>query len=156
MKPKMILWGIVVVLVVVVGALVLKPAGGIANVDEAGVTAAANQGATVVDVRTPGEFQLGHIPGAVNVPVDQLQAQAQTWDKNATYVVYCATGQRSAIAVDLMKSMGFTSIKHFNAGMQAWTGQVEKGAAAGGEGATGGAKVETSGKPVMIEFFTDS
>ena len=43
-------------------------------------------------MRSQGEYDLGHIPGAVNVPVDTLQTAAANWDRNATYVVYCATG----------------------------------------------------------------
>lgn len=152
LNAKTVLWIVVGALVAVVLFLALRPSGGgISNVDAAGVQKAVDQGAQVIDVRTPGEFQLGHVPGAVNVPVDQIQAQAASFDKGKTYVVYCATGQRSQIAVDLMKTMGFTSIRHFNAGMQAWTGEVEKGGVS-----TTGARIPTSGKPVMVEFFTDS
>lgn len=152
MKSKTIVWVVVGAVLAIVLFLALKPSGGgISNVDPAGVQEAMSAGAQVLDVRTPGEFQLGHIPGAINVPVDQIQGQAASFDKNATYVVYCATGQRSQIAVDLMKSMGFANIKHFNAGMQAWTGEVEKGGAS-----TTGAKIPTNGTPVMVEFFTDS
>lgn len=152
MKPKTILWIVAAVLVALIGYLAFKPSGGagITNVDAAGVTAAAKAGAQIIDVRTAGEYQMGHIPGAVNVPLDSLQAQSASWDKNAEYVVYCASGQRSQIAVDLMKSAGFTNIKHFNSGIQAWTGELEKGDAATSQ------KIDTNGKPVLIEFFTDS
>jgi hypothetical protein len=50
-----------------------------------------------------------------------------------------------------MKSLGFNNIKHFAAGIQAWDGEVEKG-----DAPASGQKVPTSGKPVFIEFFTDS
>jgi len=130
----------------------MRPAsGGIVNVDAAGVEKAIADGAQVVDVRTAGEYQMGHIPGAINVPVDQLGASAASWDRNATYVVYCATGARSATAVETMKSMGFGSIKHFNAGIQAWGGKLDTGAPSAST-----SKIQTNGKPVFIEFFTDS
>lgn len=153
MTTKQYLWAILGALILAVLLfLAFRPAGGpagIANVDEKGVTAAAASGAQVVDVRTAGEFQMGHIPGAINVPVDQLTAQAASWDRNSTYVVYCATGSRSASAVETMKSMGFGNIRHFSAGIQAWTGQLEKGQSSS-------QKIETAGKPVMVEFFTDT
>jgi rhodanese-related sulfurtransferase len=153
MKPKVIVWLVVALAAVGLGTLVLKPAGGagLVNVDAAGVTSAMSAGAQAIDVRTAGEFQMGHIPGAVNVPLDQFEAQAATWDKNATYVVYCASGARSQTAVGIMQKLGFTGIKHFNAGIQAWSGELEKGDAAGSTG-----KIDTNGKPVFIEFFTNS
>lgn len=151
MKPKTILWVAIAVLVVAVGFLVLRPsAGGIMNVDAAGAQKAIDAGVQVIDVRTAGEYQLGHLPKAINVPVDQIETQASSWDKEATYLVYCATGARSQVAVDLMKSMGFKNIKHFNAGVQAWSGQLEKGSSAGS------ATIETAGTPVFVEFFTSS
>jgi len=147
---KIVVWIAIALVVGVVGFLALKPAGGLKNVDAAGVTAAQAKGAQVVDVRSGGEFELGHIPGAINVPVDGLQAAAASWDRNATYVVYCATGARSAAAVATMQSMGFKNIDHFAAGIQAWTGKLESGTQKTTQ------KIETSGKPVLVEFYTDS
>lgn len=150
MGKKSVVWfviGIALLAVVVIG---LSSAGGsIEDVDAAGVQKAIDQGAQVVDVRTEGEFQVGHIPGAINTPVDQIGQAAQSWDRDKTYVVYCATGSRSVTAVKTMVDMGFTNIRHFAAGMQAWNGQVERGASTGGT-------VETAGKPVFIEFFTST
>jgi thioredoxin 1 len=150
---KAIPWIVVVVVAVVIGFFLFKPAAGtgVKNVDSAELLAAQAKGAQVVDVRTAGEFQLGHITGAINVPVDELQATAQSWDRNATYVVYCASGARSAQAIETMTSMGFKSLDHFNQGIQAWTGPLEKGQATSSQG-----KVPTNGKPVFIEFYTDS
>ena len=99
-------------------------------------------------MRTAGEFQLGHIPGSINVPVDQLQATAASWNKNGSYVVYCASGSRSAEAQEIMKSMGFKSVADLTGGIATWTGQLEKGAS------TSQQTIPTSGKPVFIEFYT--
>jgi rhodanese-related sulfurtransferase len=149
---KLIVWALVVVAVVVAGFLLLKPSGGggVKVVDSAGVLAAQQKGAQVVDVRTPGEFQLGHIPGAINVPVDQIQATAANWDRNATYVIYCATGARSAEAVQYLSAMGFKNIDHFDKGIEAWTGKLESGQVSKSQ------TIQTSGKPVFIEFYTDT
>lgn len=151
MKPKMLKWILVAVAVVAIGALLLRPSGGGSeNVDAAGAQKAIEAGAQVVDVRTAGEFQMGHIPGAINVPVDVLESQAASWDKNATYVVYCATGERSKTAMEIMQALGFANLKHLAAGIVSWPGELEQG------GSTSSQKIETAGKPVMVEFFTDS
>ncbi len=154
MKPKYILWGVIAVLVVVVMALALRPSGGggIANVDADGAKKAIAAGAQIVDVRTAGEFQMGRIPGAINVPVDQLEAAAPSWDREAKYVVYCATGSRSVAAVETMRALGFKNIAHLSAGIQSWSDPLESGQA----DSSSSQKIETSGKPVMVEFYTDS
>ena len=151
MKPKTIMWGAIAVLGVVIAVLAFRPAGGgVENVDVAGAKDAAGTGAQIIDVRTPGEYQMGHIPGAVNVPLNELATSAQGWDRDATYLVYCATGERSTTAVQTMTSMGFNNIKHLSAGVVAWDEPLEQG------GTSSSSKVATNGKPVMIEFFTDS
>lgn len=152
MKSKAILIAVIVVLVAVFGFLLFRPTtpDGTVDVDAAGVQKAIDDGAQVIDVRTSGEYQMGHIPGAVNVPYDEIATQAASWDRDATYVVYCATGARSLTAVQTMESMGFTSIRHFAQGIQAWNGDLETG------GSTSNATIETSGTPVMVEFYTEA
>jgi rhodanese-related sulfurtransferase len=151
-STKVILWIAIAGLVAVVLFLAFRPSAGagIHNIYASGVDAAKAKGAQIIDVRSPGEFEMGHIPGAKNVPVDQIGTSAASWNKDATYVVYCATGARSAQAVQTMQAMGFKNIDHFSAGIQAWNGPLEKG------GATSGTSLKTSGKPVLVEFFTDS
>lgn len=149
---KAIVWvGIAAVIAVVIGLSVRPSGGGLRDVDAAGVVAAKAKGAQIVDVRSGGEYEMGHIPGAINVPVDEVQAGAASWDREANYVVYCATGSRSAAAVQTLQTMGFKNIDHFAQGIQAWTGELEKGPATESSGA-----IKTSGKPVFVEFFTNS
>ncbi len=149
---KAAIWVVIAAAVVAIAFMAFKPAsgGGVKNVDSEGVVAAQNAGAQIIDVRSQGEYELGHIPGAVIVPVDTLQSAAANWDRDAKYVVYCATGARSAQAVEMMTAMGFKNIDHFAQGIQAWTGKLDKG----GQSST--QKVETAGKPVLIEFYTNS
>lgn len=72
-------------------------------------------GAKLVDVRSPGEFSSGHIPGAVNVPLPDLGKKAdKLGPKDKPVVVYCASGARSAMARSQLKSAGFTQV--FNLG----------------------------------------
>jgi rhodanese-related sulfurtransferase len=167
---KAAIWVVVALAVVAVGYLALKPAGGgVKTVDSAGLVAAQAKGAQLIDVRTKSEYDLGHIPGAVNVPVDTLQSEAANWDRNAAYIVYCATGARSAQAVETMTAMGFKNIEHFAQGIQAWQGQLDKTEAPAAQGgsttpaapaasapAAASGKIQTAGKPVVVEFYTDS
>lgn len=150
-KPASVIWIVAgVIVAVIVGWNLFRPAGGVVNVDAAGAQKAIDDGAQILDVRSAGEYQLGHIPGAILVEPQSLESQAASWDKDAMYLVYCATGARSASAVQVMTSLGFTNIRHFAAGLQAWPGELQKGEA------TSSQNVETSGKPVMIEFYTNS
>ena len=143
-------WILAGMAVAVIGILLFQPKAGLGfrNVDTAGLLALQAKGAQVVDVRTAGEFQLAHIPGSVNVPVEQLQASAASWNRASNYIVYCASGARSARASDMMKAMGFKNVADLTGGIATWTGQVEKGAA------TAQQAIPTSGKPLFIEFYT--
>lgn len=72
---------------------------------------AAADGALVVDVRTPQEFAGRHYPGALNIPVDQVQARIKEFgDKNSPIVVYCQSGGRSGMAKQILESAGFTKV----------------------------------------------
>lgn len=75
------------------------------------------QGARVVDVRTPEEFAAGHLPGALNVPVDALQgrATAELAPADAPVVVYCRSGKRSARAAGILKELGFSQVHDLGA-----------------------------------------
>lgn len=64
-------------------------------------------GALVVDVRTPGEFAGGHVKGALNVPVSDLERRLGELGAPGKVVVYCASGMRSARAAKFLKSKGF-------------------------------------------------
>ncbi|MCC6335109.1 MAG: rhodanese-like domain-containing protein [Myxococcales bacterium] len=72
-------------------------------------------GARLVDVRTPGEFSQGHLPGAVNVPLQELGARlGKLGAKDTPVVLYCASGARSALARSVLKGSGFRQV--FNLG----------------------------------------
>ena len=66
----------------------------------------------VIDVRTPAEYAAGHIAGAQNIDVEaaDFAAKIASLDKKASYLVYCRSGRRSAIAADTMAKAGFTDI----------------------------------------------
>lgn len=66
----------------------------------------------VIDVRTPEEFAEGHLDGAVNISLlsGTFAQDVATLDRDADYVVYCRSGNRSAEAKKLMEAAGFTSV----------------------------------------------
>jgi rhodanese-related sulfurtransferase len=68
--------------------------------------------AIIIDVRATDEFAAGHLEGAINYNVEDgtLEQALPNLDPKADYVVYCRSGRRSAIAVDLMKENGFAQI----------------------------------------------
>ncbi len=71
-----------------------------------------DEGAVLLDVRTPEEFTSGHLPGALNIDVgsERFAAMVEELDTSATYVVYCRSGNRSAQAMTEMAEMGFTDL----------------------------------------------
>jgi rhodanese-related sulfurtransferase len=82
---------------------------------------AADKG-QVIDVRTPKEYQSGHIDGAVNMHVydADFSKRVDGLDKKKTVYVYCKAGGRSAEAVEQIKAKGFVHIVELDGGMDAW------------------------------------
>ncbi len=66
-----------------------------------------NNGAVIIDVRTPGEFQGGHVAGSKNIPLQEVNAKVNKLKKlNKPIVLCCASGSRSGQAANLLKSHG--------------------------------------------------
>lgn len=77
-------------------------------------------GAVLIDVRTPAEFESGHIEGALLVPVQQLGASGDALPPTDTpVVVYCRSGRRSASAANWLRQAGYESV-HDLGPMSAW------------------------------------
>lgn len=68
------------------------------------------QGAMVIDVRTPEEFSAGHLDQAVNYPLSELDKHIAALDKSQPIVLYCRSGNRSGQALAYMESKGFTAL----------------------------------------------
>jgi rhodanese-related sulfurtransferase len=99
------------------------PAPAPAAVDAAGLKAAMDGGAIhLVDVRTTGEFAGGHAPGAINIPLDQLESRLSELEpqKGDTIYLICASGRRSAAAQELLASKGFSSPVNVTGGTNGW------------------------------------
>lgn len=68
---------------------------------------------TIIDVREPDEFALGHLEGAINVPSQSLMSgvpELQSLPKDTPLLIYCRTGSRSQIALKILKDLGFTNL----------------------------------------------
>lgn len=97
---------------------VLSACGGAAASVQTGVVgpekvkAAIEDGAVVLDVRTPDEFATGHLADAVNIDVsaEDFEAKVSELDKSETYVLYCHSGNRSTDAAERMAELGFDNL----------------------------------------------
>lgn len=72
--------------------------------------ALVKQGAVILDVRSPGEYQQGHIKGSINAPLNDLSRQLSKLKKENPVITCCASGMRSASAKSILKSNGFTQV----------------------------------------------
>ena len=79
----------------------------------------------LLDVREPFEWDICHIPGAKLVPLGELPAQMQTWDRAGEIVVLCKSGIRSAKALHRLKEAGFANAWHVEGGIAAWAREVD-------------------------------
>src|SRR5690606_34242810 len=84
--------------------------------------ALVQNGAQIIDVRTTGEFQGGHIPGSVNIPLQSLSGNLSMIKKDKPVITCCASGMRSASAKTLLKSKGYHEV--YNGG--GWMGLQHK------------------------------
>lgn len=77
--------------------------------------------AVYLDVREPGEWNLFRIPGAVLVPLGELESTVQDKvPRDARVVVYCARGNRSILGADAMQQMGYDNVASLAGGITAW------------------------------------
>lgn len=83
---------------------------------------------TILDVRTAGEYQSGHLPDAVLLDYykDDFKQQLSKLDKNKPVFVYCASGGRSGSASDILSDMGFKQIYDLKGGINAWKREAKK------------------------------
>ena len=77
--------------------------------------AAVKAGALLLDVSTAGEYEAGHIPGAINIPIDELRQRLSELRVDRSLVVYCKVGIRGYLAERILKQQGF-SVKNLMGG----------------------------------------
>ena len=82
----------------------------------------AQPGVIILDVRTPEEFNAGHIANAININIadSDFSSEVSKLDKNATVAVYCRSANRSAVATNEMAELGFTDMYDMQGGIIDW------------------------------------
>ena len=74
----------------------------------------------VIDVRTPEEYSQGHIPGAVNIPYDQIAERISEVEAPNGVALYCMVGPRARKGEEALRDSGYAPILHLEGGMAAW------------------------------------
>jgi phage shock protein E len=92
------------------------------TIDEAAKIVQTNTNVVVLDVRTPREFEAGHIKGATNINFNDkdFAKKVAALDKNKTYIIHCAAGGRSGKACEQIKTLDFKNMLHMNEGFNKW------------------------------------
>jgi len=91
-----------------------------AEVDAATAARMSAEGAVLVDVREDVEWEAGHIPGALHIPLGELQARAGEVPTDQPVVVVCRSGNRSAQGRDILLATGRTDVTSLAGGVRAW------------------------------------
>jgi rhodanese-related sulfurtransferase len=86
-------------------------------------------GVIYLDCREPMEYNLGRIPGAVFIPLGAIEQKVEAAiPRDTKVVVYCRSGNRSALAADMMQQMGYNDVASMSGGFRGWVdadGEVE-------------------------------
>ncbi len=88
-----------------------------------------NSETVFLDVREANEWNLGHIPNAVFIPLGALESKVEEMiPHDRRVIVYCARGNRSAVAADRMQNLGYKDVASMSAGIAGWSdagGEIE-------------------------------
>ena len=110
--------------------LVAEAMAQIQQIDIAGTNGHLAQNGAVIDVREPGEYQAGHLPGAVNIPRGVLEFKigdnAALANKDLPIVLYCKTGGRAALSAVNLQRMGYTQVRSLTGGYDGWVSAGQK------------------------------
>lgn len=74
------------------------------------ITNKLREGAFLVDVRTPAEFDAGHVKGSVNIPLDRVAISFEKFKNKQNIIVFCRSGNRSSQAKSILEKNGFTNV----------------------------------------------
>jgi len=80
----------------------------------------------ILDVREPAEFAFGHIPGALSIPLGELEERIKELPQDKTIYVVCRTGTRSSLAAQKLAEKGFSNVWNIVPGMSEWNGSLEQ------------------------------
>jgi rhodanese-related sulfurtransferase len=95
-------------------------AAGLADVTPAEARRRQRAGSLLVDVREPAEWDTGHAPGAVLIPLGQLAARQGELPRDKELIIVCRSGNRSGRAATQLRQAGFSPVRNMAGGMVAW------------------------------------
>lgn len=81
---------------------------------------------TILDVREPAEYSFQRIPGAISIPMGELERKLDSLPKDGELIVVCRTGTRSDLACQLLSERGYPKVTNVVPGMSAWEGPTER------------------------------
>ncbi|MEB2271702.1 sulfurtransferase TusA family protein [Bacillus safensis] len=85
-----------------------------------------DQSLFILDVRELDEYEAGHIPGAVHIPLGEVEHRAEELTRESVIYLICHSGRRSELAAQKLKEKGFQQLINVVPGMNSWTGAIEK------------------------------
>jgi len=97
----------------------------IVNLEQLKSKLAIKEPITILDVREQEEFAFGHIPGAINIPLGEIEDRFDEIDKTKELHVICRTGNRSDQAAQRLAKKGYKNVKNVIPGMTKWDGPTE-------------------------------
>ncbi len=97
----------------------------VATLDEVLTKLNGDEKITILDVREPAEYAFGHIPGAISIPLGELEERFEELNKDEELHIICRSGSRSDFAAKKLSEKGFATIKNVIPGMKDWTGPIE-------------------------------
>ena len=82
----------------------------------------------VLDIRTPEEFNSGHIPTSINIDykAENFESELKKLDRSKSYLMHCRSGRRSTAALDTFRKLGFEHIIHIDDGILGWNKELTK------------------------------
>ena len=97
------------------------------SMDEAKTLMEKEEGYILLDVRTKGEYESGYIPGAINIPLSDIDEKIISFlpNKSQMILVYCRSGNRSREASDKLSKLGYSNVLEIG-GINAWKGEIVK------------------------------
>jgi molybdopterin/thiamine biosynthesis adenylyltransferase/rhodanese-related sulfurtransferase len=84
-----------------------------------------NGGVNLIDVREPHEYEICRIQGSKLIPVSEIPNRVNEFSLTDEYVFHCHTGVRSALAVSLLRQLGFKKLRNLKGGIDAWAEEVD-------------------------------
>jgi rhodanese-related sulfurtransferase/TusA-related sulfurtransferase len=98
----------------------------VASNEELAEKLASGEKICVLDVREPAEYSFSRIPGAISIPLGELEEKLGQLQQDQEYYVVCRTGTRSDMACQLLAERGFSKVKNVVPGMSGWHGPTER------------------------------